>query len=364
MYIGSADLMPRNLYNRVELVAPIFDDKVRAELIDVLDRSLADNTNCWELELRRRLDRARKPGDAAAQRPARDDRDPHRALGLRRDGRDPGRLSPGRARGEAHLGDGRAPRRARILARRGRRRARPCPAAARPSAPPTCSSSAAATPGCGPPGSSSGCDPEAEVVVLCEADGCGEGPSGPQRRLRQRALVQPADAARALRRHGRARGRPRRAALGDRDRQLLRRAGRRRLVSPGRLSAGLDRAGLGRRLATRPRRPARTLGEPDACVALDAAEVRRRCASPIFRGGAFYPGAATVQPARLVRGLAAPRARARRRGVTSGRTVGSVRRPWRRGRRRDRSAGGCARGPRCSPPAGRSPGTCRACAIG
>jgi polyphosphate kinase len=49
MYIGSADLMPRNLYNRVELVAPIFDEKARAELIDVLDRSLADNTNSWEL---------------------------------------------------------------------------------------------------------------------------------------------------------------------------------------------------------------------------------------------------------------------------------------------------------------------------
>jgi glycine/D-amino acid oxidase-like deaminating enzyme len=48
----------------------------------------------------------------------------------------------------------------------------------------------------------------------------------------------------------------------------------------------------------------RDLGEPDACVALDAAGVRARCASPIFRGGAFYPGAATVQPARLARGLA------------------------------------------------------------
>ena len=34
-------------------------------------------------------------------------------------------------------------------------------------------------------------------------------------------------------------------------------------------------------------------------------QVRARCASPIFRGGAFYPGAATVQPARLARGLAA-----------------------------------------------------------
>ncbi len=46
------------------------------------------------------------------------------------------------------------------------------------------------------------------------------------------------------------------------------------------------------------------LGEPEACQLVDAAEVRRRCASPIFRGGAFYPGAATVQPARLSRGLA------------------------------------------------------------
>ena len=49
IYIGSADLMPRNLYNRVELLTPIADPKVRAELVDVLDRSLADNTNSWEL---------------------------------------------------------------------------------------------------------------------------------------------------------------------------------------------------------------------------------------------------------------------------------------------------------------------------
>jgi polyphosphate kinase len=49
VYIGSADLMPRNLYNRVELVTPVFDPKLRGELIEVLDRSLADNTNSWEL---------------------------------------------------------------------------------------------------------------------------------------------------------------------------------------------------------------------------------------------------------------------------------------------------------------------------
>jgi glycine/D-amino acid oxidase-like deaminating enzyme len=47
----------------------------------------------------------------------------------------------------------------------------------------------------------------------------------------------------------------------------------------------------------------RELGEPDACQPLSPETVRERCASPIFRGGAFYPGAATVHPARLARGL-------------------------------------------------------------
>ncbi|MBA2240681.1 MAG: polyphosphate kinase 1, partial [Solirubrobacterales bacterium] len=45
--IGSADLMQRNLYNRVELVIPISDPRARAELVDILDRSLADNTSSW-----------------------------------------------------------------------------------------------------------------------------------------------------------------------------------------------------------------------------------------------------------------------------------------------------------------------------
>jgi polyphosphate kinase len=49
IYTGSADLMPRNLYNRVELVTPVEDSKLRSDLLDVLDRSMADNTNAWEL---------------------------------------------------------------------------------------------------------------------------------------------------------------------------------------------------------------------------------------------------------------------------------------------------------------------------
>jgi glycine/D-amino acid oxidase-like deaminating enzyme len=47
---------------------------------------------------------------------------------------------------------------------------------------------------------------------------------------------------------------------------------------------------------------ARELGVPDKVRALDAGEVRRRCASPRFRGGALMPGA-SVQPARLALGL-------------------------------------------------------------
>ena len=49
IFIGSADLMPRNLYNRVELLAPVEDEANREQLMDVLDRAFADNTSSWEL---------------------------------------------------------------------------------------------------------------------------------------------------------------------------------------------------------------------------------------------------------------------------------------------------------------------------
>ncbi|MBK5219461.1 MAG: polyphosphate kinase 1 [Thermoleophilia bacterium] len=47
--MGSADLMPRNLDSRVELVAPVEDEELKAEMLDVLERCFADNTNAWEL---------------------------------------------------------------------------------------------------------------------------------------------------------------------------------------------------------------------------------------------------------------------------------------------------------------------------
>ena len=49
VYIGSADLMPRNLDTRVELVAPVEDPALRDELLDTLERCFADDTNAWEL---------------------------------------------------------------------------------------------------------------------------------------------------------------------------------------------------------------------------------------------------------------------------------------------------------------------------
>jgi len=50
VYIGSADLMPRNLYNRVELITPVQDPQLRDELGELLDCAFADNTNAWNLQ--------------------------------------------------------------------------------------------------------------------------------------------------------------------------------------------------------------------------------------------------------------------------------------------------------------------------
>ncbi len=56
-YIGSADLMPRNLDTRVELLVPVDDLELRAELDDTIERCLADDTFAWTLEADGRWER-------------------------------------------------------------------------------------------------------------------------------------------------------------------------------------------------------------------------------------------------------------------------------------------------------------------
>jgi polyphosphate kinase len=49
VFIGSADLMPRNLDTRVELIVPVEDPVLRDDLLDTLERAFADDTHSWEL---------------------------------------------------------------------------------------------------------------------------------------------------------------------------------------------------------------------------------------------------------------------------------------------------------------------------
>jgi polyphosphate kinase len=49
-FIGSADLMSRNLESRVEVVTPVEDPGLRAELRLILDLQLGDQRNAWEMQ--------------------------------------------------------------------------------------------------------------------------------------------------------------------------------------------------------------------------------------------------------------------------------------------------------------------------
>jgi polyphosphate kinase len=61
--MGSADLMPRNLDSRVELVAPVEEVALKAELMDVLERCFADTSNTWELDSEGAWTRRRADGE-------------------------------------------------------------------------------------------------------------------------------------------------------------------------------------------------------------------------------------------------------------------------------------------------------------
>ncbi|MCB1864773.1 MAG: polyphosphate kinase 1 [Chromatiales bacterium] len=50
VYLGSADLRERNLFQRVEVVFPVDDEAQRARVCEELQLYLADNTQAWELD--------------------------------------------------------------------------------------------------------------------------------------------------------------------------------------------------------------------------------------------------------------------------------------------------------------------------
>jgi polyphosphate kinase len=50
IYLGSADLMRRNLYNRVEVVFPLIDPRLRMKAMRVLATCLRDTVNTWMMQ--------------------------------------------------------------------------------------------------------------------------------------------------------------------------------------------------------------------------------------------------------------------------------------------------------------------------
>jgi polyphosphate kinase len=50
VYIASADLMPRNLDTRVEVMTPIVDERMATEILDIVERCFADDVNAWEMD--------------------------------------------------------------------------------------------------------------------------------------------------------------------------------------------------------------------------------------------------------------------------------------------------------------------------
>jgi polyphosphate kinase len=62
MYMGSADIMRRNLYNRVEVVFPVMDNRLQQQALRIFETSMADNTQSWVLGPEGRYERV-QPAD-------------------------------------------------------------------------------------------------------------------------------------------------------------------------------------------------------------------------------------------------------------------------------------------------------------
>jgi polyphosphate kinase len=65
LYLGSADIMRRNLYNRVEVVFPVLDERLQRQVLRVLATQMRDTRNAWELRPDDTYCRLAEPGDPA-----------------------------------------------------------------------------------------------------------------------------------------------------------------------------------------------------------------------------------------------------------------------------------------------------------
>ncbi|MDD6088961.1 MAG: polyphosphate kinase 1 [Desulfovibrionaceae bacterium] len=67
MYIGSADIMPRNLDRRIEVLTPILDEQIKKRIADgILTLQLQDNTRTWALNEKGSYVRIRRDRDGTA----------------------------------------------------------------------------------------------------------------------------------------------------------------------------------------------------------------------------------------------------------------------------------------------------------
>ncbi len=64
LYLGSADWMPRNLERRVEIVFPVEDDRIKKEVIHILDIEMEDNVKAHVLQPNGKYTKVDKRGKA------------------------------------------------------------------------------------------------------------------------------------------------------------------------------------------------------------------------------------------------------------------------------------------------------------
>ena len=73
VYLGSADLMPRNLDRRIEVLTPVENLRARTEVGAILDSVFTDTTNTWELGPDGTWPRGRGQGAQGPHAPGSDD---------------------------------------------------------------------------------------------------------------------------------------------------------------------------------------------------------------------------------------------------------------------------------------------------